>query len=378
MKALILGCGNIGSVIAMDLADSVKDVKIAVADKEGRRAKAVASKMEGVDWLTIDAEDYDGLVDTFYGFDLVVGALPGDYGQQSMEAAIEALTDMVDVSFAPEDPLELDEAAKEGGVTIVPDCGVAPGLSNILVGFASASLDSVRDVHVMVGGLPRYPFPPLGYTITWSAEGLIDEYTRRPRIIEEGRIIEVPPLSDLEEVEFPDVGILEAFYTDGLRTLLHTIQNAESMWEKTLRYPGHAEKILLLKDLGFFDSEPLSVEGAKVTPRTLTSRLLERSLRRPEVEDILAMTVDVYGESRGRDIRFKYRVLDHYDRMKGVTAMARTTAYTASIVARKLAQGAIKEKGVIPPDRLGMDRALFRDILSELRARGVLVEEIPA
>jgi len=378
LKAIILGCGNMGSVIAMDLAESVEGVEVAVADKEGGRAKAVASTIEGADWFTVDATDYDGLVETFKGFDLAVGALTGDYGHQSMKAAIEALTDMVDVSFAPEDPFKLDEAAKEAGVTIIPDCGVAPGLSHILVGFASASLDRVREVHIMVGGLPRCPLPPLGYTITWSAEGLIDEYTRRPRIIEGGRVLEVPPLSDLEEVEFPGVGSLEAFYTDGLRTLLHTIQNVESMWEKTLRYPGHVEKILLLKDLGFFDSEPLSVEGAQVSPRTLTSRLLERSLRRPEVEDILAMTVEVSGESRGRDVRFKYRVLDHYDRVKGVTAMARTTAYTASIVAGKLAQGIIKERGVVPPERLGMDGALFRDILSELGERGVRVEEAPA
>jgi len=375
LRAIVLGCGNIGSAIARDLADSTDGLEVSVADKNRDRAEAAASSMSGADWLAIDATDHDGLVEALGGFDLAVGALPGDHGHRAMEAAVEAGVDMVDISFAPEDPLALDGAAEEAGVAIVPDCGVAPGLSNILVGSAAAGLDGVREVHIMVGGLPVHPVPPLGYTVTWSTEGLIDEYTRRPLILEGGRIVEVPPLSGLEEVDFPGVGSLEAFYTDGLRTLLRTMAGVESMWEKTLRYPGHVEKIGLLKALGFFDDEPMEVRGAWLPPRLMTARILERNLMRPEVEDILAMTVEVSGMSRGRGALFNYRVLDRYDRSKGVTAMARTTAYTASIVARKLAEGAIKGRGVIPPERLGMDAALLKDILSELRKRGINVEE---
>lgn len=376
MKAIILGCGNIGSVIAEDLADSLEGAEVVVADKIGEKAKATASGIRGVTWITVDARNHAGLVETLKGFDLAVGALPGGYGHQTLRAAVEAGVDMVDVSFAPENPLELDEAAEEAGVTIIPDCGVAPGLSNMLVGYAAAGLDKVREAHIMVGGLPEHPVPPLGYTVTWSAEGLIDEYMRSAHIVEGGRVIEVPALSGLEEIEFPGVGKLEAFYTDGLRTLLHTMPGVESMWEKTLRYPGHVEKIKLLKALGFFDDEPVTAEGVQMPPRLMTARLLERSLRRPGVEDILAMTVEVAGESRGEDIRFRYYVLDRYDRAKGVTAMARTTAYTASIVARKLAQGVIKEVGVVPPERLGLDIALFKGILSELSERGVRVDRI--
>lgn len=377
MKIIVLGCGKIGSVIARDLAESMEGAKVVAADIDQRRAEEVASSIKNATGVTVDATDYTGLVETLKGFNLAIGALPGDYGYQALKAAVEAGVSMVDVSFTPENPLELDKAAKEACITIIPDCGVAPGLSNMLVGYASAKLNRVREAHILVGGLPEHPVPPLGYTITWSAEGLIDEYMRDARIVEGGRLVVVPALSGLEEIDFPGVGKLEAFYTDGLRTLPYTIPGAESMWEKTLRYPGHVEKIRLLKDLGFFSDEAVPVGGVQVSPRLLTARLLERSLKRPNIGDILAMTVEVAGERGGKETLFRYYLLDRYDRAKNVTAMARTTAYTASIVARKVAQGVIKEKGVIPPERLGMDETLFKGILSELGGRGLRVEEVP-
>ena len=373
----MLGCGKIGSVIAMDLDKSLKGAEVTVADRSRGMAEAAASGIEGAEWAVADVTDRPGTVEALRGFDLVVGALPGDYGYGALKAAVEARVNMVDISFAPEDPLGLHDAAKGAGITIIPDCGVAPGLSNMLVGYASSKLDRVRGAHIMVGGLPEYQVPPLGYTITWSAEGLIDEYMRGARIIEGGRVVEVPALSGLEEVEFPGVGTLEAFYTDGLRTLLRSMPGVESMWEKTLRYPGHVEKIGLLRELGFFGEEPVNVESVRVSPRLVTARILERSLRRPEVGDILAMTVEVAGERGGEEARFRYRILDRFDEEGKVTAMARTTAYTASIVAQKLAKGEVEERGVVPPERLGMDEGLFEDILSELRGRGVQVETKP-
>lgn len=375
MKIIVLGCGNIGSVAAKDFADSVAGAEVVVADSNMERAEAAASRIRGGTPTTLDATDYQSLVETLKGFDLVIGALPGDYGYNALRAVVEAGVSMVDVSFTAEDPLELDSAAEKAGITIVPDCGVAPGLSNMLVGYGASKLDQVREVHIMVGGLPEQAVPPLGYTITWSAEGIIDEYVRSARIVEGGRVVEVPALSGLEEIEFPGVGKLEAFYTDGLRTLVRTIPGVEGMWEKTLRYPGHVEKIMLLRDLGFFDDEHVAVGDARVSPRLMTARLLERSLRRPEVGDILVMTVEVAGVRRGEEARFRHYIFEKFDAEKKVTAMARTTAYTASIVAQKLAHGAIEEKGVVPPERLGMDEAFFKGLLSELGARGVKVEE---
>lgn len=376
MKIIVLGCGKIGGVIARDLAESVDNVEIVAADKDQAQAVALAKQLKNGTWISLDAGDYRGLVDRLNGFDLAVGALPGNLGFNAIKAAIEAEVNVVDVSFSPENPLMLNGEAMDAGVTVIPDCGVAPGLSNMLVGYAVSKLDRAREVHIMVGGIPEHPIPPLDLIITWSVEGLIDEYMRNPRIIEKGRILEVPALSGLEEVVFPRVGKLEAFYTDGLRTLLHTISGVESMWEKTLRYKGHAEKIILLKSLGFFDDAPIATDDTQIVPRILTATLLERSLKGIELGDILAMTVEVAGDRQGEETRLKFSVLDRYDKEKKVTAMARTTAYTASIIARKLVQGAIDHVGVIPPERLGKDCALFEDFLSELNNKGVTVEGV--
>jgi saccharopine dehydrogenase-like NADP-dependent oxidoreductase len=351
-------------------------VEIVVADKTKERAEIVASNIRRGTAVSLDVTDYPALVEFLKEFELVIGAVPGDYGYQCIKAAIEAGVNMVDVSFIPENPLELDDAAKKAEVTIIPDCGFAPGLSNMLVGYSVTKLERIQEVHIFDGGIPEYPVPPLGYTITWSAEGLIDEYTRDARIIKGGRVVYVPALSGLEVIDFPGIGRLEAFYVDGLRTLLNTVPSVDNMWEKVLRYPGHVRKIKLLKILGFFDKEPISVTDISISPRLITARVLERSLKRPEVGDMVIMTVKVTGERDGELVRLEYYMLDRYDRTKQVSAMARTTGYTASIVAKKLAQGIIKKKGIVPPERLGMDSALFKSILLELREKGIKIDGI--
>ncbi len=374
LRVIVLGCGKIGSVMARDFSESNRGAEVVLADRSVERAKEAAAGITGAGWVELDTADRPELVRVLRGFDLVLGALPGDYGYGALEASVEAGVDMVDVSYTPEIPLGLDGPAKEADVTVIPDCGVAPGLSSILVGRAASKLDKVESAHILVGGIPETPVPPLGYTITWSAEGLIDEYVREVSVVEGGRVVRVPALSGLEEVDFPGVGRLEAFYTDGLRTLIQSLPDVDSMYEKTLRYPGHVEGVRLLRELGFFDEEPLEVEGRRVSPRLLTARLLERSLRRPEVGDLLAMIVEVKGEVDGAASGYRYYVLDRFDKASGVTAMARTTAYTASIVAGMLAGGAIEEKGVLPPERLGMDEGIAEGLLSELGKRGVIVE----
>jgi saccharopine dehydrogenase-like NADP-dependent oxidoreductase len=365
----------IGSILAKDFAGSMKDAAVVIVDKNEERAKKTALNIRDATWISIDSTDYTRLVEILREFDLVLGALPGDYGFLTMRAAIEAGVDMVDVSFTPENPLELDEAAKKTEITIIPDCGVAPGLTNMMVGYAASKLDNVIEAMIMCGGIPEYPVPPLGYTITWSAEGLIDEYVRDVRIIEGGRVAVVPALSGLEEIEFPGVGRLEAFYTDGLRTLLQTFSNVETMWEKTMRYPGHVESVKLLRALGLFDNGPINVGDSQISPRLMTARLLEKSLKKPDVGDILTMKVEVAGRKGRKDKRYTYYLLDKYDFKTRVTAMARTTAYTASIVAQKLANGEIKGSGVIPPEKLGMNQKLFESIILELKEKGVKVEE---
>jgi saccharopine dehydrogenase-like NADP-dependent oxidoreductase len=377
MKVLILGCGNIGSVAAEDLADSLSSIGVVVADKSETRAKEVAERIgkDNVSWIQLDVTGPNELADALRDFDLAMGFLPGKLGYGLTKACIDAGKDLLDVSFMSENPLTLNIDAKKAEVTIVPDCGLAPGISNILVGHAAAELDKVQAVHIMVGGLPEKPVPPLDYVITWSPENLIDEYMRKARIVKEGKIIEVEALSGLEEVEFPGFIKLDAFYTDGLRTLPHTITGVSDMWEKTLRYPGHAEKIKLLKTLGFFAEERIDVDGVSVSPRKLTVKLLEQKLRKPEIRDIVALKVEVSGVKNGRQTRYVYRLLDHYDEERKVTAMARTTAYSASIIAQLMLKKALREKGVVPTEKIGMNDALFRLFLGELEKREIRIVE---
>jgi len=375
MKVLVVGCGNIGSVAAEDFAKSAS-ADVVVADNDRAKTEAVADKigMKKVSWVQLDVSNHERLVKTLRDFDLIMGFLPGKLGFRLAEACIDAGKSLVDVSYMAEDPLALNDKALKAGVTIVPDCGLAPGISNVLVGHAAANMDKVKTVHIMVGGLPEKPIPPLGYTITWSPESLIDEYTRKAGIVEKGKKTEVEALSGLEEIEFPNVGKLEAFYTDGLRTLANTIK-AEHMWEKTLRYPGHVEKIKTLKALGFFDENPVDITGMNVSPRKLTVKLLEQKLWKPEIKDIVALKVEVSGIKNDKRTSYVYHLLDTCDKEHGITAMARTTAYPASIVAQLILKKAVKEKGVVPPEKLGMDDTLFKMFIDQLEKRGVKVSE---
>jgi len=375
MRVLVLGCGKIGSVIARDLAETAASTEITIADKHRREAKNVGAALskENVSQIQIDVADYCRLVRIMKRFDLVVGALPGGVGYQAAKACIDAKVNMVDVSYMPQNPLELNADAVEAGLIIVPDCGVAPGLSNMLVGHSVSKLDQIESVHIMVGGLPQEPVPPLNYTITWSVDDLIDEYTRKVTIVENGKIVEVEALSGLESIEFPHVGKLEAFYTDGLRTLIHTLKVAKSMWEKTVRYPGHVEKIRLLKDLGLFDEESIEVEKLRVSPRKVTIKLLEKKLCRPEIKDVLAMKVETVGIKENSKRVYAYYLLDYYDEKHGIAAMARTTAYTASIVAQLLIQKVIRGKGVIPPESVVAEEEIFNKILAELKKRQIKI-----
>jgi len=377
VQIIVLGCGNIGSVVAKDLAESLRSAHVVMADINKSRAGEAASKigLENVSSIQLNAGDHRELVNGLRKFNLAVGTLPGPMGFQACKAAIAAKVNMVDVSYMPEDILALDKVARQAKVCVIPDCGMSPGLGNILVGHAISKLDKVESVHMLNGGLPEKPVPPLGYVITWSVKDLLDMYSRRVTIVKEGKVTKVLAMSGLEEITFPKIGKLEAFYTDGLRTLLHTVKDARDMWEKTLRYPGHIEKIKLLKALGFFDEKAIEIDNFNVSPREFTATLLERRLKRPEVPDVVVMLVEVSGVKNGRRLRYTYQLLERYDKAHEVTAMARTTAYTASVVAQLLGESDIEEKGVVPPEKLGMNPRLYGKFMSAMKARGITVEE---
>jgi len=375
LRILTLGCGHIGSVIAQDVATALPWAEVTISDSQRDRAEAIASIIgaDNVHAMALDVADRRALTAALADFDLAVGLTPGCAGYGAMAAAIHAGVDMVDLSYMPQNPLTLDEAAVQAGVCVVPDCGVAPGLSNFLVGQAVSLLDAVHDVYILVGGLPQTPIPPLGYKVTWCVEDLVEEYVREVSIVQDGRRVTVHALDGVETVVFPGVGRLEAFYTDGVRTLHHTVPGVNNLWEKTLRYPGHVDQIKLLMSLGFFSAVPVTVGAETVVPRDLTAVLLEQRLSLPTVPDVVAMRIEVAGAQQGEPTRHTYRLLDHYDAAAGVSAMARTTAYTASIVIQLLVNGAITAKGVVPPERLGMAGGVFHAVMAELAKKGIHV-----
>jgi len=215
----------------------------------------------------------------------------------------------------------------------------------------------------------------LGYVITWSVKDLIDMYSRKPVIVKNGRVSVVEAMSGLEEVVFTGVGRLESFYTDGLRTLLRTVKVEGDMWEKTLRYPSHVEKIKLLEQLGFFDEKPVNVDGSVIAPRELTAQLLQSKLKRPDARDIVAMLVEASGKKNKKKVAYSYRMLERYDKTHKITAMARATAYTASAVSQLMVKKAVHEKGVVPPEKLGMNKRFYRKFMKEIHKRGISVEE---
>jgi saccharopine dehydrogenase-like NADP-dependent oxidoreductase len=377
MKILVLGCGNIGSVAAKDLAENLSSAEIVLADLDEVRAKEAASRIgqENVSYVKADASNHRELVSTLKKFDLAIGALPGETGYRVCKASVAAGVDLVDVSYMPEDVMTLHKDASKAKISILPDCGMSPGLGSILAGHAISKLDQVESVHMLNGGLPEKTVPPLGYVITWSVKDLIDMYSRKVNIVKEGKIVQTEAMSGLEKIDFPGVGKLEAFYTDGLRTMLHTVKNVKDMWEKSLRYPGHVGKIKLLKALGFFSDKPVEIGNLSVQPREVTAKLLESKLKRKDVPDIVAMRIIVSGTEKGKRVSYTYQLLDHYDRKRKVTSMARTTAYTTSVVAQLLAKKAITEKGVIPPEKLGMNKELYSKFMSMMKKRKVLARE---
>jgi len=372
LKAIVLGSGKIGSVIAKDFSKTGAD--ITMSDIDINRARKAAEAI-GADATVFDTSDHPAMVKTLRDYDLVLSALPGDYGYAALKACVEAGVDVIDVSFTPEDPTKLDEEAKKAGITIIPDCGVAPGLSNMLVGYGASQLDTVEEAKIMVGGIPETEVPPLGYTVTWSADGLIDEYIRDVSIVKDGELVQVPALSGLEDIEFPGVGTLEAFYTDGLRTLVQSFPGVKNLYEKTLRYPGHVEKVKLLRELGFFSEEPVRVLGSDVMPKMVSARIFEKSLTMPEIGDLLAMMIEVNGLKNGVKKGYRYHVLEYVDHETGVSAMARTTAYTTSIVAGIFVDGGVQRKGVIPMERLGSDHGFVKKVFEEHKKRAIDISE---
>jgi len=289
-----------------------------------------------------------------------------------LQTVVSAGVPIADISFSPEDPLALDSLARERGATVVVDCGVSPGFSNLAVGLAATGFESLDDIEILVGGLPENRERPGAYAIVFSAADVIEEYTRPARVMEDGRVAVRPPLSEVEEIEVDGVGRLEAFLTDGLRTLLSTVP-ANRMREKTLRYPGHAAVMGQMLDAGFFGEDPIDVGGARVVPRHVAVRLLADLWKLAAGErELTFLRVSVTGSDRsGSRSRRRFELLDRTDPASGTTSMARTTGFPCAVVAAMLARGEYRRPGVRAPEALGSEPLVAGTILDRLARRGI-------
>jgi lysine 6-dehydrogenase len=372
MKILVVGCGKVGSEIARDLAESDEVDSVVAMDASSQNLrllrKKVPRRLQTVELSISQKTRFHNLLEKV---DLVCGALPGRLGFDLMTETVKAGRDTLDISYTPKDPFQLQGKAKEAGCRVVPQCGVAPGFTNMCVGDASRRLDQMKSVEVFVGGLPENPEPPLNYRIVFSLEDVVNEYSRPVQVIEEGERKRVEALSGRGLTSFPGVGKLEYFLTDGLGSLPRSYPKTREMHEFTLRYPGHADMMKTLRVLGFFERRPVRIGGVVVEPRQLSIELLRGAMSKGSPEDFLALRVDVKGLSNGKKIHLRYQLLDRYNRKSGVSAMARTTAYPCTSVALLVGHGEIKETGIITPEKIAQDPRLFRYVLARLGERGV-------
>lgn len=374
MRVLVHGAGLMGRAIVDDLLGDGATVTVNDVDEDALSAcrEAVSGEIETV---TVDVTALDD-VSAFISdeeFDVVINALPHELSIPALNGAIEAGVDAIDLAFE-EDQLDLDEAATDAGVTVIPGGGVAPGLSNMLTGDGIDRFDDPTDVSIKVGGIPADPAPPLEYRVVFHLDSVWNAYQRPVRVIEDGELTRVEALSGVEPIEFDGVGELECFLTDGLGTLPHTFDDVPNMEEKTIRYPDHALKARTLRECGLLDETPIDVDGASVSPRAVLTEVLAPKLSLDDEHDLTVMRVEVEGTLDGDCDRYEATLVDRYDEDTDTTSMARTTGYTATAVARLLVDGKIDEEGIVPPELLGTDRELFDRVLTELADRDVVVD----
>lgn len=372
MKVTVLGAGLVGLPMALDLAKK-DEFRVNLADIRKDRLEEIKKKC-GLKVTVADLSDPDQLTAVIRDADLVLSAVPGFMGFKTLETIINSGKNVVDIAFFPEDLFLLDDLAKSRGVTAISDIGVAPGMSNILSAFGSRKLDRTEKIRIYVGGLPRVRRWPFEYKAVFSPIDVIEEYTRTARYVRDGKLVEMPALSEPELLDFPGIGTLEAFNSDGLRSLIHTV-DCPDMVEKTLRYPGHIEIMRVLREMGLFSQEPVDVNGQMVRPIDLTSKLLFPMWELRDDEDLTVMQVIVEGMKDGKKLRMTWDLLDRFDAIHGVHSMARTTGYTATATIRLLASGLYDRKGISAPEHLAGDDRCVSFLLDKLRERGVVYHE---
>jgi len=366
---LVVGAGMVGSTIAIDLA---KSHQVTLSDYQVLPLQDALVKCPNLQTLTIDVTKKESFKKSLDPYDLIISAVPGFLGFETLKCVLEAKKNVVDISFFPENAMELGQLAITNNVTAVVDCGVAPGMGNIILGHYNEAIE-IDTFECFVGGLPIKKKWPFYYKAPFSPIDVIEEYTRPARYIENGVEVVKEALSDCELMEFEQIGTLEAFNSDGLRSLIHTMPHIPNMKEKTLRYPGHVEYIKVLKESGFFNSKPIKVNGKSISPIAFTSAVLfeEWKLDSKE-EEFTIMKINIKGKNNdGKKIAITYDLYDTYCAVSDTSSMARTTGYTATAVANLILENTFNSHGIFPPELLGKYPRCFEYVVNYLKERGV-------
>lgn len=347
---VIVGAGGMGSVIAGDLS---RNHDVVVIDNN----PGALDKIHGMKTFQGSVSDFPGTEEA----ELFVTALPSEAAYDVMKHLLRKGRDVVDISFTDYNPFDLNSLAKENNAVYVPHAGFAPGLSNILAGWLYYAENS-RDIEILVGGLQEKPIPPMDYIPTFNASSVIDEYTRPARYIRNGEVKSAEPLETLEKVTFGDLGQLETFYSDGLATILDTLGGA-TVIEKTLRYPGHLDKMKFLRDMGYFNSE--IIDGC--SPREVSNAIFRNLVK--EYRDISILQV------RSNDAESTlFQCVDHYDQKNRITSMGRMTGYSAAAIAEGVLKGMVEEPGVFATEWIGKSREFFDTVLGHLAEHSIRIE----
>ncbi len=366
-KITVLGAGLVGKAIAADLSTSFK---VSACDINAAALSDLKTDCPHIETIQADLSDPENIRTLVAGADIVVGCLPGFMGFSTNKILISERKPVIDISFFPEDLFELDAEAKNAGVPVIVDCGVAPGMGNIILGYHHSRMN-IFFYKCVVGGLPKIREWPWEYKAVFSPIDVIEEYIRPARYVENGHLVVREALSDPELLFFEGVGTLEAWNSDGLRSLLRTMEGIPNMIEKTMRYPGAIEYLKVLREAGYFSYEPVEVNGTMIRPIDLTSRLLFPKWKlKADEKDITVMRITIEGTENGIPKKYTYEL---YDEMQdGVISMARTTGYTCCAAVHLVANGMYNTPGICPPEFLGKEETHFRYMLSYLKERNVI------
>ena len=370
LRTVVFGAGMVGSVIAEDLAAS--GFQVTIADRSAAALARIAERSNGeIAICEVDCSDQEIISSLASEADIVFGALPSWLGFEVLQTVIKSCKPYCDISFMAEDPRRFDQLAKEHGVTCIVDFGVAPGMSHLLSSHAVHLLDSCQRLDIVVGGLPIERTWPWNYKASFSPRDVIEEYIRPARLVEHGQIVTREALSENVLMDLPGVGTLEAFNSDGLRTLCDTL-DVPFIKERTLRYPGHVELMKVLRSGGFFANEPINIGDQQVRPIDMTAKILIDGWKYEQGEaDLIVMRVEAEGTLGDENVLLYWDLLDYYDAEKDQSSMARTTAFPAAAMGRMLADKTIDLPGVHPPETFGSNDAIVHRLLSELEDRDI-------